>query len=162
LLKSDGFRSDAERSRATDVIHREALRLSNLVDNVLEFSRTRRLPPQENVGRACVSDIVREVSESLAPLLDAQANTIEVIGDGVEANGGREAVSRVLRNLIENAVKYGRNGQTIRVTITPPSDASGARVTVDDEGPGIPESERQRIWQPYYRLDRDRNVAAGG
>jgi signal transduction histidine kinase len=68
----------------------------------------------------------------------------------------------VVRNLIENAVKYGPPGQTIRVTVTPPNGAAGVRVTIDDEGPGIPEAERQRIWQPYYRLDRDRNAAAGG
>jgi signal transduction histidine kinase len=37
-----------------------------------------------------------------------------------------------------------------------------AWITVDDEGPGIPEAERSRVWQPYYRLDRDRNAPAGG
>jgi signal transduction histidine kinase len=162
LLKSDGFRTDAERSRATDVIHREALRLSNLVDNVLEFSRSRRMPPQQNGDRVSIIGIVREVRESLAPLLEAQANKVDVIGDGVEASGGHEAVSRVIRNLIENAVKYGPPGQMIRVTITAPNGTAGARVTIDDEGPGIPTAERQRIWQPYYRLDRDRNAAAGG
>ena len=162
LLKTDGFRTDSERGRATDVIHREALRLSNLVDNVLEFSRSRRMPPQQNGDRVQIAEIVREVRESLDPLLEAQENKVEITGDGVEASGGREAVSRVVRNLIENAVKYGPPGQTIRVTVTPPNGASGARVTIDDEGPGIPEAERQRIWQPYYRLDRDRNVAAGG
>jgi two-component system OmpR family sensor kinase len=43
------------------------------------------------------------------------------------------------------------------------TESSGtARVTVDDQGPGIPRDERARIWQPYYRLDRDRNAPAGG
>jgi two-component system OmpR family sensor kinase len=57
-------------------------------------------------------------------------------------------------------VKYGPASQTIRMTLTNGSES--ARVMVDDEGPGIPPDERQRIWQPYYRLDRDRNAAAGG
>lgn len=162
LLKTDGFRTPEERTRATDVIHREALRLSSLVDNVLEFSRVRRMPQRQTAGRVVISDVVRDVRDSLDPLLQAQANSIEVTGDGVEADGDREAVSRVIRNLIENAVKYGPPGQTIRVTVSPPAGDAGARVTVDDEGPGIPVSERQRIWQPYYRLDRDRNATATG
>ena len=51
--------------------------------------------------------------------------------------------------------------QTIRMTLTRP-ESGGARIVVDDEGPGIPPDERARIWQPFYRLDRDRSAPAGG
>jgi signal transduction histidine kinase len=163
LLQSEGFRTDAERARATGVIHREALRLTNLVDNVLEFARLRRpasVRPPEPVS---LDDVARELVESLGPLLAAQENRLEVIAaEPVNVPGDRDAIGRVLRNLVENAVKYGPAGQTIRVTLSRTGAGSAARVTVDDEGPGIPADERSRIWQPYYRLDRDRNAAAGG
>ena len=163
LLETDGFKSQAERERAVNVIHRESLRLTNLVDNVLEFTRMRRAAPVLAPGRVALGDVVREVGDSMAPLLEAQGNTLEVVADGdVEVRGDRDAVSRVLRNLVENAAKYGPVAQTIRMTLTRDGNNGHARVTVDDEGPGIPPGERQNIWQPYYRLDRDRNAPAGG
>ena len=165
LLESDGFHSEAEKARATGVIHREALRLTNLVDNVLEFARRRR--PAESPGAGPVpvalADVAHELAESLALLLEAQRNGLEVVVvQDLEVSGDRDAILRVIRNLIENAIKYGPAGQTIRLTIASAETAGTALVTVDDEGPGIPRDERSRVWQPYYRLDRDRNAPAGG
>jgi signal transduction histidine kinase len=164
LLQSEGFHSEAERARATEVIHREALRLTNLVDNVLEFSRLRRPARSGPVAPVALSEVAREVAESFAPMLAAQGDRLELaITNELEVAGERDVISRVLRNLVENAVKYGPPGQTIRLTVTRgATPAGGARVTVDDEGPGIPRDERTRIWQPYYRLERDRNTPAGG
>lgn len=163
LLQSDGFRTEAEKARATGVIHREALRLTNLVDNVLEFARLRRPAKVGTHAPVSLSAVAHELAESFATLLDAQGNRLDlVITDDLEIPGDRDAVGRVLRNLVENAIKYGPPGQTIRLTVTQSETADAARVTVDDEGPGIPRDERTRIWQPYYRLDRDRNTPAGG
>jgi signal transduction histidine kinase len=163
LLQSEGFRTEPEKIRATGVIHREALRLTNLVDNVLEFSRLRRPARAGPAAPVPLAEVGRELAESFAPLLDAQGNRLElIISDDVSVPGDRDAISRVLRNLVENAVKYGAPGQTIRVTVSRTESSGTARVTVDDQGPGIPRDERARIWQPYYRLDRDRNAPAGG
>ena len=163
LLQSEGFHTEAERERATGVIHREALRLTNLVDNVLEFSRLRRPVPAGPPTPVPLGEVARELAESFGPLLDAQGDRLEVVlTDDLEIPGDRDTIGRVLRNLVENAVKYGPPGQTIRLGLTGTSPPGGARVTVDDQGPGIPRDERARIWQPYYRLDRDRNAPAGG
>jgi signal transduction histidine kinase len=163
LLQSEGFHTAAERSRATEVIHREALRLTNLVDNVLEFARLRRPAKVGLPAQVSLADVAQELAESFAPLLEAQGNRLDVVvGADLEVPGDRDAISRVLRNLVENAVKYGPQGQTIRLTIAGTEPPGGALVTVDDQGPGIPGDERNRIWQPYYRLDRDRNALAGG
>jgi signal transduction histidine kinase len=163
LLQSDGFRTEAEKERATGVIHREALRLTNLVDNVLEFARLRRPAKVGPPAPVALAEVALELAESFAPLLEAQDNRLDVvIGDDLEVPGDRDAISRVLRNLVENAVKYGPPGQTIRLAMTRTEPAGAALVTVDDGGPGIPRDDRARIWQPYYRLDRDRNAPAGG
>jgi signal transduction histidine kinase len=163
LLQTEGFHSDAEKIRATGVIHREALRLTNLVENVLEFARLRRPPSPRPLVPVALAELAHEVAESFSPLLRAQGNHLEVIvADDLEVIGDRDAINRVLRNLLENAVKYGPAGQTIRLTLTRVEPTGSARVTVDDHGPGVPEEEWTRIWQPYYRLDRDRNASAGG
>ncbi|HJR36240.1 MAG TPA: HAMP domain-containing sensor histidine kinase, partial [Gemmatimonadales bacterium] len=163
LLQSDGFHSDAEKVRATGVIHREALRLTNLVENVLEFARLRRPPTPRPSVPVSLGELAHEVAESFSPLLSAQGNRLEVfVSDDLTVSGDRDAINRVLRNLIENAVKYGPAGQTVRLTLSRAEANGAARITVDDQGPGIPEQEWTRIWQPYYRLDRDRNASAGG
>ena len=164
LLETEGFKTPAERSRAINVIHREALRLTNLVDNILEFTRLRRGNGAIAAGRVELGAVLRETAEALRPLLEAQGTRLELVAAAgpMLVQGDRDAVSRIVRNLVENAVKYGPAAQTIRVTLERSDAPPGARLTVDDEGPGIPFAERARIWQPYYRLERDRNAAAGG
>jgi len=162
LLQSDGFKTEEERARAHGIIHREAMRLTSLVDNVLEFSRRRRAPSTTLPTSVRLSEVVREMQESFAPLLAAERNALEVdVDDDLEVPGDRDTVTRVLRNLVENAVKYGPRGQVIRLTARR-APAAMVRLTVDDEGAGIPERERERIFEPYYRLERDRNAPAGG
>jgi signal transduction histidine kinase len=63
-------------------------------------------------------------------------------------------------NLVDNAVKYGPAGQT--VTIGTAASGTSARVWVDDEGQGIPERERDRVFASFYRLDRHANSAVAG
>jgi signal transduction histidine kinase len=163
LLESGGFHSEAERARATEVIHREALRLTNLVDNVLEFARLRRPARAGPQAPVSLSRVAYELADAFAPLLQGPSHRLEVVvSEDLEVPGDRDAVARVLRNLLENAVKYGPPGQTIRLTIDRADGTDAARVTVDDQGPGVPPGERARVWAPYYRLDRDRNTPAGG
>ncbi|HWH51535.1 MAG TPA: sensor histidine kinase, partial [Gemmatimonadaceae bacterium] len=63
-------------------------------------------------------------------------------------------------NLLDNAVKYGPAGQT--VTIGTLAVDHQARLWVDDEGEGIPPRERERVWSPFYRLDRHANSSVAG
>jgi signal transduction histidine kinase len=68
----------------------------------------------------------------------------------------------VLINLLDNAVKYGPTGQAISVGLERSTDQRSAQIWVEDEGPGIPAAERERIWEPFHRLDRDANSAVAG
>jgi signal transduction histidine kinase len=68
-----------------------------------------------------------------------------------------DALKRAIRNILDNAVKYGK---TARAAIH--STASGIEITVDDEGPGIPEAELSRVFEPFYRLEESRNRETGG
>jgi signal transduction histidine kinase len=66
----------------------------------------------------------------------------------------------MLANLLDNALKYGPEGQTIRIVAV--EREGWTRVSVEDEGPGIPVGERSRIWDPYHRLERDREGRVRG
>jgi signal transduction histidine kinase len=66
-------------------------------------------------------------------------------------------IKRAVRNLVENAVAYGRKAE-VRISDT----SDGYDVLVEDEGPGIPEGDHQRVFEPFVRLESSRNVATGG
>jgi signal transduction histidine kinase len=72
----------------------------------------------------------------------------------------RDALRQILLNLLDNAVKYGPSGQTI--TVGSEITADRARVWVEDQGPGIPHADRQRVWEPYVRLARAAESSTGG
>lgn len=161
LLAGKGFKSVPEEERAREVIRREALRLTNLVDNVLQFARRRGAPEPLPVQTLALGDVIGEACDALEPLGAARGARLEVqAGDGVRVRADRDAVVQILRNLLENAIKYGPAGQTVRVGVEARDGV--ARLVVDDQGPGVPVAERERIWQPYHRLARDRRALGAG
>ena len=161
LLADKGFKSVPEEERAREVIRREALRLTNLVDNVLQFARMRRGPQALPVRSLPLGDVIGEACEALVPLTAARNMKLEVRScDEIRVAADRDALVQILRNLLENAVKYGPEGQTVRVSVEAVDGV--ARLAVEDQGPGVPVAERERIWQPYHRLTRDRKAAGVG
>jgi signal transduction histidine kinase len=72
-------------------------------------------------------------------------------------NGHPEALRRCLNNLIENALRYGA-----RAHLQVEDNGDGLRIAVGDEGPGIPEGELERVFEPFFRLEPSRNRASGG
>lgn len=101
----------------------------------------------------------------LATLLDSLCGDLQEMGLAVHCQdsprcvlqGQPEAVKRALRNLIENAVNYGAQAEVTLATTD-----TEAVVTIVDQGPGIPEAERERVFEPFYRLENSRNRETGG
>jgi signal transduction histidine kinase len=152
--------SAEDRSRALSIINREAQRLIHMVENILRFSENERqaeLAPQ----RQAIAPILISVVDEFQVLANAAEATITTnIDDAVEANIDADAIRQVILNLLDNAIKYGPRGQTVHVELQAVRDT--IHITVADAGPGIPESERQRIFAGYYRLDRERDSAIAG
>jgi signal transduction histidine kinase len=70
------------------------------------------------------------------------------------------AVRQMLLNLLDNAVKYGPAGQEVRIGAT--RENGVARLWVADRGPGIPRADRERVWERFWRLERDRDSSVAG
>jgi signal transduction histidine kinase len=112
-------------------------------------------------------DAARETTRSvdLAALLESMCADLADLGwDVTFTNGERipyrcrpDALRRAFRNLIENAVRYGERA---RVTLVSRGDA--IEISVDDDGPGIPEADFERVFAPFVRLENSRNRATGG
>jgi signal transduction histidine kinase len=162
-LLLDRVRSDDERKRALAVIDQETRRLSNVVENVLQFSRGERGTLRIAPHRCDVAAAVRETIELFAPIAAGRGVRVTLDAEeSIEANVDEGAVRQIVLNLLDNAVKYGPEGQQVAVRVQ--RDGAALRIAVDDEGPGIPPRERRRVWGRYYRLGRetDRAIAGAG
>jgi signal transduction histidine kinase len=162
--------SPEQAERWLRAIHREGRRLSVLTENVLMHARgeqrgVRAAPQWTDIG-AIVRDAVS--------LVEAQAQTrsarIIIAGAAASAVWGwvdATAVRQIVINFIENALKFGPEGQTVTVTIdvmrSPATDGAHdvLSLSVDDEGAGVPRADRDRIWQPFVRLAEGGNAPAG-
>jgi signal transduction histidine kinase len=154
-------RTEAERHSATDVIVQEGRRLMHLVENILHFSRAERRMTRLGPEPLDLSAAVQGIVDDWRPLADAADVRIETkFGADVHAIADRSALRQMVLNLLDNAVKYGPPAQT--VTIGTQATGARARVWVDDEGSGIPPRERERVWNSFYRLDRDANSSVAG
>jgi signal transduction histidine kinase len=154
-------RSEEERRRALEIMDREARRLTHLVENVLQFSRGERGIVPLALERRGLAPLLRELLEQFGPLAAGSGATLTAtLDESAVAAVDADALRQVLLNLLDNAVKYGPRGQDVIVKLerTP----SGARLSVEDQGPGVPMSERRRVFERFQRLARDRHSAVAG
>ena len=154
-------RSDEERTRSLEIIDQESRRLAQLVDRVLRFEKSERGETGLHLEPTKLASLAREVVEAFAPLAKSrQAGLRLELDENVEACVDRGAIRQVLINLLDNAVKYGPIGQTVAIGVA--THGAFARLTVEDEGPGVPDEHRVTIWEPFQRLARDSNSAIAG
>jgi signal transduction histidine kinase len=164
-LRLGRFRTDAEREWTLAGMQREVTRLTTLVNNVLRFSVAERSVGRDPVHRrpVNVASFLHEVVDGFRPL--AAAHNVDVVIDassGVEASIDPDAMRQVILNLLDNAVKYGPRGQTIQLKA---SDAGNVvRISITDQGYGVPEADRPRIWDAFVRGSnvKDTSVAGSG
>src|SRR5947208_3261044 len=154
-------RSEEEGRRSLEIIDQESRRLTHLVENLLHFSRSERHVTRLSPARAPLAPLVQEALEGFAPLAGARGVRLRSeLAEGVVAPVDAEAFRQMLLNLLDNAVKYGPPGQVVTVGLA--AGDQRARIWVDDQGPGIPPADRERVWDRFWRLERDRGSAVAG
>jgi signal transduction histidine kinase len=157
ILRLKRTRSEAERDKAIEVIETETQRLIRLADNVLGVVRTTR--PRITLRAVDAAVVAARAAELCEPLAHARSMTIELDIVPAIACADPEPLKQVLVNLIDNAVKYGPNGQAIWIGVR--QDASEVQIWVQDSGPGIAPGDRDRVWRPFVRLDTPGDATAG-
>ena len=148
-LRLGRFKTDDQRAWSLDNVERETTRLSQLVERVLRFSRTGR-PDEDARERVDAASEVQRIVAEFQPLAAARGSRVTVHTDPVPPLSLRPAALRhIVLNLLDNAVKYGPAAQTVRVSVG--SSGADVRITVADDGPGIPAADRTKVWKPYQR-----------
>jgi two-component system phosphate regulon sensor histidine kinase PhoR len=160
-LRLGRVRSEDERRQALQVIDREARRLTLLVENLLQFSRVGRRLPRPSVAPCELGPLLAEVVDGFQPLAAAAGARLRTqASPGLWAEVDADALRKVLTNLLDNAVKYGPRGQQVDVRLERSGDR--LRLIVEDEGPGIPAADRERVFERFHRLGRDRASLVAG
>jgi signal transduction histidine kinase len=161
-LQLGRVRDPVERDRSMSILVNEARRLTHLVDNVLLFSRAERNGMTFQRAPTDLSALVLDVCEGFEPLAHAARQRLATeVSPGVNGCADAGALRQALLNLLDNAVKYGAPGQTIGIGLGRlPGDR--ALLWVEDEGGGVQPDRRERVWEPYFRLERHRESATAG
>jgi two-component system, OmpR family, sensor kinase len=167
-LALDRPRDASEYRAALASVGEEAERLRRIVEDLLLLARadSGRLPFEREPVRLDV--IGMEVAESFGPRARESGLRVEAEGEpGVVVSGDERWLRQLVQNLVENAVRFSPLPTPEKpapcVVIKVRADGRDALLTVEDEGPGIPEEERERIFERFYRVDtsRHRDAATG-
>lgn len=151
-------RIDAAPEPAVRRLGSDVQRLATVAEQLLDLQR---LDTDRHDAVLDLTALVRRVVGDLAPLLIASDRTIEVLAEVLAAvradraqapRGDAAAIERVLTNLIQNAIEHGGRHVTVRIT--------GTGFEVEDDGPGIPPEERERVFEAFHRL-RPRSTGSG-
>jgi signal transduction histidine kinase len=154
-------RSEAERNRSLAIVDQEARRLTHLVENLLHFSRSERQATRITPEPTPIAPLIRSAIERFEPLAAARRVTVRTVLDpDVVIPVDADALHQMLLNLLDNAVKYGPDGQTVTVGLR--RNGEKVRIWVEDLGPGVPADARARVWERFWRLERDRDSAVAG
>jgi two-component system, OmpR family, sensor kinase len=146
-----GAQDAPAREHALDNVIAGCDRAARLVEQLLTLAR---LEPGQFEGQAEPCDLLalaREMVSELAPAALVRGIELEVAGaEEVKTEGRPDLIMILLRNLIDNAVRYSTRGGVVRVEVQ--RAGGSASVSVTDQGPGIPVEERNRVWQRFYRV----------
>ena len=152
---------DPEAPRLVELVRRQAQRMRELIDDLTDLSLIESgsvvLVPETVDLRA----LAAESAEELRATAQGRDVAIRVESpEGIAIEGDRRRLGQILRNLLDNAVKFSPPGGTVRIGV----GQADARpwVVVEDDGPGIPAAEQDRIFQRFYQVDRSRSKVRPG
>ncbi len=155
--------ADQETARQfLEVVHRQAQRIGALVEQLLALSEIEGRSPGE-VARedVRVASVAHHVAEAMQGRATKRGVDVRVdVEDDIVVAADPDGLERALLNLVDNAIKYGKEQGTVRIEA---KRAGGAvEITVADDGPGIPSEHAARIFERFYRIDPGRSRQHGG
>ncbi len=159
----DGALKEDVAFQFVQVINKHADRLTKIVEDLLTLSKIESKEFSLTPERLAVSELINGALEVIKEEADKKSMSVSwgesksslfIIGD-------RKGLEQVLVNLLDNAVKYGREGGNINISVIESSNAD-IQVSVEDDGIGIPTEDLPRIFERFYRVDKGRSKELGG
>lgn len=157
--------SEEKRREALEATITESEKLIKTFNALLMIARAEAGAPSGAFAEVDLSAVVRDVAELYGPVAEEAGLEIDVkVTDGIMLRGNRELLGQAMVNLVENALKYveSRDGKAGHITIGVRQDADRVLIEVADDGPGIPEAERERVLERFVRLEKSRTEPGSG
>ena len=149
-----------ERRETLETIHRQGKKMAELISQLLQMTRMDQGTEQVRLEPTDLTELVRTLCDEQG---ERRKQLIQDLQEHVTARADGTLLTRLVQNLLDNAWKYGKPGGNVWVTLR--AQAGEIRLTVRDEGPGIPKEQQDRIWQRFYQVDpargRDRGAGLG-
>ena len=169
-LQGPAREDDDARERFLAIMWEQAERMNRMVDDLLSLSKIELLEHTPPLDAVDVGDVLRTVVDGLQPQAAARRMALEIEHTGIPNRvlGDRDQLAQVFGNLIDNAIKYGREASPVEVRIEKrlgKGDATNAGVlsiSVRDHGPGIAREHLPRLTERFYRIDAGRSRELGG
>lgn len=158
LERTTGVRERAELMAST---RRDADHMLEVFASLLRIAQIEAGAARSHFTQVALSSLLCELCQIYEPVATDGGRRLEwSIADGVEIMGDRALLQQLFTNLIENALTHTPPGASMMVSLTPYRD--GFEALVQDDGPGIPERDRERVLDRFYRLEKSRTTAGTG
>jgi signal transduction histidine kinase len=135
----------ADVAETLDVVDAEAVRLGALVDDLLALARTDAGSADLDLGAVDLAEIAADALADLEPLAASRGTRLELDVEPAPMRGDQARLRRLVTALVDNAIRHGRERGRVRVTVR------AGRLTVEDDGPGIPPADRDRVFDRFWR-----------
>ncbi len=164
MLRDKLVPSEEKRQRYYEVITAETERLTRLVDNVLELGRLERKERSFHTVIGDVRPVVEETLAILGPHAESEGFQIrmELDPEVPKARFDPDALSQVVFNLVDNAIKYARHAAERKVLVSCKKEDAGVRLEVIDSGPGVDPCHLSGIFEPFYRIENENTRTSKG
>jgi heavy metal sensor kinase len=157
-IRADNLPESARRLLAS--VREEVDRLSATVEDLLLLAAADEGSLVASAERVDLRALADTIVRALRPLAERGSVSVGVEGEPALVVGEPGRLQHALRNLVENAIKFNRPGGAVRVRTWTSAESAG--VTVEDDGPGVPEELRERIFDRFFRVESSRSRQTGG
>jgi two-component system, OmpR family, phosphate regulon sensor histidine kinase PhoR len=165
-LQGAARNDEAARDRFLGIMAKQAERMARLIDNLMSLSRVEmraHLKPQDTV---MIGEIVMQACDALEPMA-AEANIkvkVHSLLEGAAVLGDRDELMQVFINLLHNAIKYGRPGGSVHVSLERLENGAAPKIeiAIEDDGPGIAQQHLPRLTERFYRVPGLSALEKGG
>ncbi len=159
-LIENGMAKREDVPRFAEKIHTEAVRLLALIEDIIKISRLDEGGLTREFENVRLDELCREVISELKEKADSKNIALNSDLDEVTIHGVRTVLREMIFNLCDNGIAYNKSGGYVHISLK--KTAGGCALKISDNGIGIPEEHRRRIFERFYRVDKSRSKATGG
>ncbi|MFH1717011.1 MAG: HAMP domain-containing sensor histidine kinase [Planctomycetota bacterium] len=163
MLEKNWVKSPDKAAEYYGNMRQESERLGRLIENVLDFSRIQKRRKTYAFDIGDINRCTAGVIETMKPYAELKGFSIETkFGQLEESTFDSDAVTQIVVNLLDNAIKYARNAEDKTITVRTRNEDRFVLIEVEDHGPGVPHRQRKKIFEQFYRLGAEATRETSG